>query len=48
MADKERRGASRACHDGKVATMDEDRISGTARNAGGKIEEGIGRRGSAA
>ena len=23
--------------------MDEDRISGTARNVGGKIEEGIGR-----
>jgi len=23
--------------------MDEDRISGTARNVGGKIEEGVGR-----
>jgi uncharacterized protein YjbJ (UPF0337 family) len=28
---------------GRIATMDEDRISGTARNVGGKIEEGIGR-----
>jgi uncharacterized protein YjbJ (UPF0337 family) len=28
---------------GRIDTMDEDRISGTARNAGGKIEEGIGR-----
>jgi uncharacterized protein YjbJ (UPF0337 family) len=28
---------------GKIDTMDEDRISGTARNTGGKIEEGIGR-----
>ncbi len=28
---------------GRIETMDEDRISGTARNAGGKIEEGIGR-----
>ena len=28
---------------GRIATMDEDRISGTARNVGGKIEEGVGR-----
>jgi uncharacterized protein YjbJ (UPF0337 family) len=28
---------------GRIDTMDEDRISGTARNTGGKIEEGIGR-----
>jgi len=28
---------------GRIATMDEDRISGTARNVGGKIEEGAGR-----
>src|SRR3984957_6652465 len=40
---KERRGASRACQTGRTATMDEDRISGTARNVGGKIEEGVGR-----
>jgi len=28
---------------GRIATMDEDRISGTARNVGGRIEEGVGR-----
>jgi uncharacterized protein YjbJ (UPF0337 family) len=28
---------------GRIATMDEDQISGTARNIGGKIEEGMGR-----
>jgi uncharacterized protein YjbJ (UPF0337 family) len=27
---------------GRITTMDEDRISGTARNIGGKIEEGMG------
>jgi uncharacterized protein YjbJ (UPF0337 family) len=43
MADEERRGECRACHDEKDRTMDQDRISGTARNVGGKIEEGIGR-----
>jgi uncharacterized protein YjbJ (UPF0337 family) len=28
---------------GRIVTMDEGRISGTARNVGGKIEEGVGR-----
>jgi uncharacterized protein YjbJ (UPF0337 family) len=41
--DKEGREASRAYMTERIATMDEDRISGTARNAGGKIEEGVGR-----
>jgi uncharacterized protein YjbJ (UPF0337 family) len=41
--DKEWREASRAYHYGKDRYMDEDRISGTARNVGGKIEEGVGR-----
>jgi uncharacterized protein YjbJ (UPF0337 family) len=41
--EKEQRGPSRACHNGRIAPMDEDRISGTARNVGGKIEEGVGR-----
>jgi uncharacterized protein YjbJ (UPF0337 family) len=43
MADKERRGAAAPAMTGRIATMDEDRISGTARNVGGKIEEGVGR-----
>jgi uncharacterized protein YjbJ (UPF0337 family) len=41
--EKEQRGPSRACHDQRIATMHDDRISGTARNVGGKIEEGVGR-----
>ena len=41
--DKEWREASRGYMTERIATMDEDRISGTARNAGGKIEEGVGR-----
>jgi uncharacterized protein YjbJ (UPF0337 family) len=43
MADQEWRGAIRARHDRKDRSMDEDRISGTARNVGGQIEEGVGR-----
>ena len=41
--DKEWREARRAYMTERIATMDEDRISGTARNVGGKIEEGVGR-----
>src|ERR1700752_4654021 len=38
-------GAEQAAHamTGRNRSMDEDRISGTARNVGGKIEEGVGR-----
>jgi Predicted membrane protein len=43
MADKERREQAAPAMTGRIATMDEDRISGTARNVGGKIEEGVGR-----
>ena len=41
--DEEWREADYAYMTERIATMYEDCISGTARNAGGKIEEGVGR-----
>jgi uncharacterized protein YjbJ (UPF0337 family) len=40
MADKAKHAAPGTM--GRIANMDEDRISGTARNVGVKIEEGVG------
>jgi uncharacterized protein YjbJ (UPF0337 family) len=36
------RDQSRAGINGRIDPMNEDRISGTARNLGGKVEEGVG------
>ena len=42
MADQRAVRSIRACHTERIAPMDEDRISSTARNVGGKIERGRG------